>query len=268
MSAMNWLLHEQVTIAGSPVLVREIVGNGLPTNTVCVLDVPPPGPPLMTVTCPTPCAATSAAEIVARSCVPLTNVVGRSAPFHLTMEPPTNPVPSTVTSKVGAPGGTKDGDTDVTEGAGLLTTKEAAAETPPAGLKTVTDTVPATAMSAAGIGACSVVALTNVVGVAAPFHRTTDVATKPAPLTVNTKLIPPAVVPAGTRLATLGGLALGGGLEGGELPELPPHPATSTAKKPISPRALWYITHPLFGWLSRAILVTETELVQGGETPP
>jgi nicotinamide mononucleotide transporter len=28
MSALNWLLHEQVTIAGSPVLVREIVGNG------------------------------------------------------------------------------------------------------------------------------------------------------------------------------------------------------------------------------------------------
>jgi nicotinamide mononucleotide transporter len=28
MSALDWLLHEQVTIAGSPVLVREIVGNG------------------------------------------------------------------------------------------------------------------------------------------------------------------------------------------------------------------------------------------------
>ena len=28
MSALHWLLHEQVTIAGSPVLVREIVGNG------------------------------------------------------------------------------------------------------------------------------------------------------------------------------------------------------------------------------------------------
>jgi nicotinamide mononucleotide transporter len=28
MSPLDWLLHEQVTIAGSPVLVREIVGNG------------------------------------------------------------------------------------------------------------------------------------------------------------------------------------------------------------------------------------------------
>src|SRR5439155_12344374 len=60
-------------------------------------DVPPPGPGVNTDTCATPAATTSDAGINACSCVPLTNVVVRGAPFQRTTEVLTNPLPFTVT---------------------------------------------------------------------------------------------------------------------------------------------------------------------------
>ena len=52
-------------------------GGGAIVN-VSAVDVPPPGAGENTVTCAVPLTATSAAAIVARSCVPLTYVVGRA----------------------------------------------------------------------------------------------------------------------------------------------------------------------------------------------
>ena len=57
---------------------------------------------------------------------------------------------------------------------------------------TVTETVPAAAMSAAEI-AVTIVLLANVVARADPFQFTTEPVTKPEPFTVSVKAAPPAV---------------------------------------------------------------------------
>src|SRR5207247_1012075 len=92
-------------------------------------------------------------------------------------------LPDGVTS-VAAPGGTA-----------LLTVNVSAPEVPPPGVgeKTVTDAVPAVAMSPAVIAACNWVPLTNVVARAPPFQRTTDPLTKFVPFTVRVKAAAPAV---------------------------------------------------------------------------
>jgi len=81
-----------------------------------------------------------------------------------------------------------------------------AAEVPPPGfgLNTVTDGVPAVARSDLVMLAWSTVRLTNVVVRVAPFQRTTDVGTKPVPLTVSVSAALPVVAPVGDRLPTVG----------------------------------------------------------------
>ena len=65
---------------------------------------------------------------------------------------------------------------------------------PPGGpFTTVTEAVPAVAMSAAVMEAVSFVLLKNVVVRADPFQFTTELVTKPEPLTVRVKAAPPAV---------------------------------------------------------------------------
>ena len=79
-------------------------------------------------------------------------------------------------------------------------------EVPPpgVGVKTVTERVPAVAMSAAAMVAWSWVAETYVVGRAAPFQRTSEVLTNRVPVTVRVNAGPPAVVAVGARLAFVG----------------------------------------------------------------
>src|SRR5207237_255466 len=74
--------------------------------------------------------------------------------------------------------------------------KVSALESPPpgAGLETLTDAIPAVAMSAAAIAALSWVLDTGVVVRAAPFHFTTAPATKLVPLTVRVNAGPPEAV--------------------------------------------------------------------------
>jgi len=64
---------------------------------------------------------------------------------------------------------------------------------PGGGLNTVTMALPAVAMSAEGMTATSSPLWRKVVARSAPFHRTTDVATKLAPLTMSWKVLPPRV---------------------------------------------------------------------------
>src|SRR5438309_1013735 len=149
------------TLAGDS---DEIVGAGLLIENVRAADVPPPGAGVTTVTEAVPVAAMSAAGIAAVSCVALTKVVVRAAPFHWTVAPFTKPLPVSVSVKPAPPTMALDGDSVVSVGAGLLIVKVCAAEVPPpgAGVTTVTDAVPVAATSAAGIAAVSLVALPTV----------------------------------------------------------------------------------------------------------
>jgi hypothetical protein len=86
---------EPVTVrtkAGPPAvtLVGErpvITGTGFITANRAAVETPPPGAGLDTVTCALPAIDRSAVDINATSCVLLTKVVGREAPFHKTVEP-------------------------------------------------------------------------------------------------------------------------------------------------------------------------------------
>jgi hypothetical protein len=103
------------TLAGD----KELTTGTAVTLRVAALDTPPPGVGLKTVMLNVPAFATSAAEILAVSCVPLTKVVVRSAPFQRTIDPLTNPVPFTVKVKAAAPRERIDGEIVDIVGAGL-----------------------------------------------------------------------------------------------------------------------------------------------------
>ena len=93
------------------------------------VDVPPPGDGVNTVTCAVLAVARSAALIDARTCVPLTNVVGRGAPSQRTSEAAVNPLPLTVSVKGPPPAVARDGLIVETTGIGFM-----AADTVTAGL--------------------------------------------------------------------------------------------------------------------------------------
>ncbi len=124
---------------------------------VWALEVPPPGAGLNTVTWAVPAVAMSAAVIAAVNWVEETKVVVRFDPFHRTTEPATKLLPLTVSVKAGPPAVAEEGLRLVVVGTGLLIVKVRAPEVPPpgVGLNTVTEAVPAVAMSAAVIAAVS-----------------------------------------------------------------------------------------------------------------
>jgi hypothetical protein len=69
-----------------------------------MLDIPPPGPGLNTVTEATPRFATSDERIAASRRELLTNVVARALPFQITVAPETKPVPFTIKVNPAPPG--------------------------------------------------------------------------------------------------------------------------------------------------------------------
>ena len=147
----------------------------------------------------------SEAKIVAVICDVLTNVVALLPPLNCTPAPFTKPAPLSVSVNAAEPATTVEGDSELTVGAGLLIVNDAAFDVPPdEGFVTVTVAVPAVAISAAVIAAVNCVALTNVVVLAAPLNFTTDVDTKPVPLTVRVKAAPPAVALVGEREVSVG----------------------------------------------------------------
>ena len=75
---------------------------------------------------------------------------------------------------------------------------------PGVGVNTVTEAVPAVAMSPAGTAAVNCVALPKVVTNAAPFHCTTELLTKFVPVTVSVKPAPPAVAEEGDSEEAVG----------------------------------------------------------------
>jgi hypothetical protein len=95
------------------------MGVGAVIGKVIAADVPPPGVGLNTVTEALPAALISLAEIAAVSCVLLTNVVVRSAPFQRTFEEEMNEEPVTVSVKSGPPATALLGEREVKTGAGF-----------------------------------------------------------------------------------------------------------------------------------------------------
>src|SRR4030081_3928503 len=92
----------------------------------------PPGPGLLTETCPKPKLRRSAAVSTTWSVVPLTKVVGRASPLYITKEFASNPLPLTV-MVAGTPWGTLRGESPVTAGVGLMIEKLDGSELPPPG---------------------------------------------------------------------------------------------------------------------------------------
>jgi len=87
----------------------------------------------------------------------LTNVVVRLPPFQRTTDELLKFVPVAVSVNAALPATALVGEIELSVGAGLLIVNVEAPEVPPpgVGLKTVTEVVPAVAMSAALIWACS-----------------------------------------------------------------------------------------------------------------
>ena len=180
-------------------LIPEIDGTGFRMAKDRELELPPPGLGLLTVTEAVPAEAISLAEIEAVSVVALLKVVGRSDPFHRTVEPATKLDPETVRVKAGPPAFAEVGLIPEIDGTGFWIVKDCALEFPPPGLglSTVTLAVPTEAISLAGIEAVSFVALLKVVGRSDPFHWTVEPETKLDPETVSVKAGPPALVEVG-----------------------------------------------------------------------
>ena len=105
-----------------------------------------------------------------------------------------------------APTVAEAGERLVIVGTGLFTVKFTEFEVPPPGegLTTVTETVPAVAMSPADIAAVNCVPLTNVLARALPFHCTVEPETKFVPLTVSVNADPPAMALEGEAEAKVG----------------------------------------------------------------
>src|SRR5436190_2084849 len=132
------------------------VGTRLLIVNVCALEAPPPGVGLKTVTGAVPGVAMSLARICTWSWVPLTNVVDRSLPFQRTTDEVMKFVPVAVSVNPALPAAALGGEIEVSVGTGLMIVNVEAPEGPPpgVGLNTVTEAVPAVAMSAAVIWAC------------------------------------------------------------------------------------------------------------------
>jgi len=164
-------------------------------------EVPPPGAALVTVTERVPLTVRSDAGTVAVRDVPDTKVVETGVPLTLAVDPFTKLVPVRVMVVAPLPAVIEFGLTELNVGTGLLTVKVAALEVPPPlGFTTVTESVPAVAVSLDGMVAVRDVPDTKVVDRAEPFQSTADPERKPAPFTVSVKLPAPAADEDGLRL--------------------------------------------------------------------
>src|ERR1039458_869341 len=177
-----------------------IVGLGLIVN-VAPDDVPPD---VVTVTLAVPAVAMSLAGTTAvRVVVPLPGMVWSAAPFQFTFAPDTKLVPVTVRLKAAPPAVADLGLRLVIVGAPGLMVKVAAFDVPPV-VVTVNLAVPGAAMSLAGTGAVSLIALRKVVVSALPFHFAVAPETKFVPLIARVKPGPPALAELGLKVVIVG----------------------------------------------------------------
>jgi hypothetical protein len=102
------------SVAKEPALYSTAGRNltGVPATAIekCwVLEAPPPGPGLTTVTAAEDAVAMSDARMVAVSLALLIKVVARGLPFQFTTDPATNPAPLIVRVRPGPPGAVASG---------------------------------------------------------------------------------------------------------------------------------------------------------------
>jgi hypothetical protein len=215
-------------------------GTGLVTVRVAADEVPPPGAALLTLMETVPGDAMSLAEIVAVSCVLLTNVVGRPDPFTSTTEPLTKLPPFTVRVKAGPPATLVLGETPPSDGTGLFTVKVKAPLVPPPdkGVFTATDRNPAATRSEAGSVAVNSVLLTKVVLRFAPLTWTVDALTKFVPVAVSVTGPLPANAEAGEIAVSVGLMGVIVRLKGFEFQPPPSEFATVNACCPAWARSL------------------------------
>jgi hypothetical protein len=143
---------------------EEMKGTGSEVGAVSAkFEAPEVVVELETVTAAVPVVpgkAVSAGEIVAVSCVELTNVVGRGDPFQFTTSPFTKSVPFTVSGKPVVPQyGVEDGTSPEIVGATTENVIPLEAPPPGPGVNTVTWAIPTEAIFPNGIVATSCVAL-------------------------------------------------------------------------------------------------------------
>src|SRR5947208_1866293 len=168
----------------------------------------------------------SEAGMLAVSCVELTKVVVRAAPFHSTVAPVTKFVPLAVSVKAGPPAVAELGVRPVRVAGAVrlmlpkysaknwpagqpapdgVTSKFTMLERWPSGFTTNTGIAPAALRSSLVTTAVRRVALTNVVASAWPFQNTVDPDTKPVPSTVSVKPGPPCAAVFGVSVVIAGG---------------------------------------------------------------
>src|SRR5690349_4565742 len=196
---------------------------------------------------PCPPSARSAGVTIILSCVGLTYVVGRLAPFHCACELAMKLLPAIarvswlalVTSARIWPGLTRS-IAGVGFWPGAAISNVAALDIPPpgAGLSTVTPACPGCAMSAVLTCIVSWVALTNVVGRLAPFHCACELAIKFTPLIVSVSAAPPAGAEAGPSVSIDGtGFWPGAVIVNGNALDIPPPGAGLTTAIFTAPAA-------------------------------
>ena len=112
-----------MTVPPATGLALALMAMVLMVNTRAGVDVPPPGARLNTVTLAVPAAAMSEGGMAAVRTVPETQVVTRSAPFHLTTELVFKPVPFTVNVKPASPAVLLSGFRPLVVGTRLFTVK-------------------------------------------------------------------------------------------------------------------------------------------------
>src|SRR5512132_414142 len=205
-------------------------GAGLSTAKTTAADAPPSASGVYTVTSRLTAMAKSLAAISAVSFVALTNVVGRSKPFHRTMDVGAKFCPVTVSVIAGLPTAALVGAIDASDGGGYWTTKVRASDVPPPGPgeTTVTLAGPADARSADEMSAVSWVVLTKLVGRSTPFHRTTDARTKSLPCAWRCNEPLPTRTAAG-EIDASEGVGFGSEFGVGSVGPSPPHDTPATA---------------------------------------
>src|ERR1035437_3601385 len=158
-----------------------------------------------TVTLAVPAVAMRTAGTRAVNWPALTKVVTSGVPFHCTVELAVEAAPDTVRVKAAPPGAAELGLrlARVAAGDEEMESANSPEETGPS-LKTGILAVPGAAIKAANTTAVNCVALTRVVGSAAPFQATVALERKLPPFTVRVKSGPPTNTEAGMRLVMAG----------------------------------------------------------------
>jgi len=153
-----------------------------------------------------PTLATSAAVTVICNCVALTKVEAWYAPFQVTADAATNPLPFSVRTDPALSSVILLGEMAFSVGIGLFMVKVRALDWPPpgAGFVTVICPVPPDAMSAVVSATCNSVELTNVVVRLPLFHCAPEVAMKPLPVIVTVVPFVPAVTLVGDNAVIAG----------------------------------------------------------------